>query len=241
MSAKEAADRAGAGVGRESGAADVDPEEAGLTLRERKKRRTRQRISGEATRLFIERGFEQVTVAEVARAAEVSAMTVFNYFPRKEDLFLDRVPEVAEMLVRAVRDRGPGEVPLAALRRLATGLVASGHPLTKVGEGFGNFWRTVLDSPALRARGREVLEELEELLAAELGRATGAAPGDPEPRLAAALIVAGWRAAYATAARRQLDGDPAEVVAVEQAAVLERTFDALERALPVLGRERRPG
>ncbi|MFF9482417.1 TetR/AcrR family transcriptional regulator [Streptomyces sp. NPDC014733] len=231
MSAKEAADRAGA----DGGAVDTDAEEAGLTLRERKKRRTRQRISGEASRLFVERGFEQVTVAEVARAAEVSAMTVFNYFPRKEDLFLDRVPEATEMLVRAVRDREPGETPLAALRRLATGLVASGHPLTRVGEGFGRFWRTVLDSPALRARGREVLEELEGLLAAELARAAGAAPGDPEPRIAAALIAGGWRAAYATAVQRQLDGDPAEAVAVEQAAVLERTFDALERALPALG------
>lgn len=62
-----------------------------LGLRERKKRLTRQRISGEATALFLERGFDEVAVAEVARAAGVSTMTVFNYFPRKEDLFLDRI------------------------------------------------------------------------------------------------------------------------------------------------------
>ncbi|MDC7339572.1 TetR/AcrR family transcriptional regulator [Streptomyces lydicus] len=128
-------------------------EDGRLTLRERKKLRTRQRISGEATLLFIRHGFDNVTVAEVARAAEVSTMTVFNYFPRKEDLFLDRVPEGRELLIRAVRERGADETPLAALRRLTLDLLAQRHPLAAVGEGYGHFWRTVLDSPALRARG----------------------------------------------------------------------------------------
>ncbi|MFJ9411851.1 TetR/AcrR family transcriptional regulator [Streptomyces sp. NPDC101393] len=215
-----------------------------LTLRERKKLRTRQRISGEATLLFVERGFDNVTVAEVARAAEVSTMTVFNYFPRKEDLFLDRIPEGQELVTRAIRERAAGETPLDALRRLAFGLLERRHPLGGVGEGFPYFWRTVLDSPALRARAREAVEELEGTLAgllaeaAEAGRETG--PGDgpgaggrrQDVRLAAALIVAAYRAAYAGAAARQLEGDPAEGVAVEQESVLRRTFDALARALP---------
>lgn len=59
-------------------------------LRERKKWETRRRISDVATGLFFARGFDNVTIAEVAEAAGVSRMTVFNYFPRKEDLFLDR-------------------------------------------------------------------------------------------------------------------------------------------------------
>ncbi|MEU6329525.1 TetR/AcrR family transcriptional regulator [Streptomyces sp. NPDC047049] len=205
-----------------------------LTLRERKKLRTRQRISGEATLLFIQRGFDNVTVAEVARAAEVSTMTVFNYFPRKEDLFLDRIPEARELIIRAVRERGADESPLAALRRLALGLLAERHPLAAVGEGFEHFYRTVLDSPALRARGREAVEEMESTLAALLAEAAGGdadRPG-PDARLAAALIVAGIRAAGAEAVARQLGGDPVDEVAVEQAEVLRRTFDALERALP---------
>ncbi|QZY15410.1 TetR/AcrR family transcriptional regulator [Streptomyces decoyicus] len=209
-------------------------EDGRLTLRERKKLRTRQRISGEATLLFIRRGFDNVTVAEVARAAEVSTMTVFNYFPRKEDLFLDRIPEGRELLTRTVRERGADESPLAALRRLTLGLLAERHPLAGVGEGFEHFWRTVLDSPALRARGREAVEEMEDALAVLLAEAVGGDAGRPgrDVRLAAALIIAGIRAAYAGAAARQLGGDPVDDVAVEQAEVLRRTFDALERALP---------
>ncbi|MGY5126348.1 TetR/AcrR family transcriptional regulator [Streptomyces nigrescens] len=208
-------------------------EEGRLTLRERKKLRTRQRISGEATLLFIRRGFDHVTVAEVARAAEVSTMTVFNYFPRKEDLFLDRIPEARELIVRAVRERGADEAPLAALRRLVLGLLAERHPLAGVGEGFEYFWRTVLDSPALRARGREAVEEMEDTLAALLAEAAGGTdrPGH-DARLGAALVVAAVRVAYVEAAARQLGGDPVDEVAVEQAEVLRRTFEALERALP---------
>ncbi|MFI0789358.1 TetR/AcrR family transcriptional regulator [Streptomyces lydicus] len=209
-------------------------EEGGrLTLRERKKLRTRQRISGEATLLFVRHGFDNVTVAEVARAAEVSTMTVFNYFPRKEDLFLDRVPEGRELLIRAVRERGAGEAPLAALRRLVLGLLAQRHPLGAVGEGYEHFWRTVRDSPALLARGREVVEELERTLAGLLAEAEG---GDAErpghrSRLAAALIVAGVRTAYAEAIGRQLAGEAVDEVAAEQVEVVRRTFEALERAL----------
>ncbi|MEX2973442.1 TetR/AcrR family transcriptional regulator [Streptomyces sp. C184] len=225
--------RSGA-TGDRSGEAGFTTEDGRLTLRERKKLRTRQRISGEATLLFIERGFDHVTVAEVARAAEVSTMTVFNYFPRKEDLFLDRIPEARELIVRAVRERGADESPLAALRALVLGLLAERHPLSAVGEGFEHFWRTVLDSPALRARGREAVEEMEGILAALLAEAAGGDADRPghDARLAAALIIAGVRAACAGAVARQLGGDPVDEVAVEQAEVLRRTFDALERALP---------
>ncbi|MFI1502238.1 TetR/AcrR family transcriptional regulator [Streptomyces platensis] len=209
-------------------------DEGRLTLRERKKLRTRQRISGEATLLFIRRGFDNVTVAEVARAAEVSTMTVFNYFPRKEDLFLDRIPEARELIVRAVRERGTEGSPLAALRRLVLALLAERHPLAGVGEGFEHFWRTVLDSPALRARGREAVEEMEGALAGLLAEASGGDAERPghDARLGAALTVAAIRVAYVDAAVRQLGGDPVDEVAVEQAEVLRRTFDALERALP---------
>src|SRR5436853_609935 len=76
-------------------------------LRERKKRKTRESIANAAARLFTERGFEVVTVAEVARAAEVSEQTVFNYFPTKEDLVFDRDAEVEESLVRLVCELEP--------------------------------------------------------------------------------------------------------------------------------------
>src|SRR6058998_2688919 len=89
-----------------------------MGLREFKKQRTRQAIADAAMRLFVERGFDHVTVAEVAEAAGVSDKTVFNYFPTKEDLFYDEVPAREEALRQAIRGRRPGESILAALRRL---------------------------------------------------------------------------------------------------------------------------
>lgn len=77
-------------------------------LRERKKRQTRQYISDVATHLFIERGFDAVTIAEIAEASDVSVNTVYNYFSTKEDLFLDRSQGVVERLSRFVRARDPG-------------------------------------------------------------------------------------------------------------------------------------
>src|ERR687888_2187364 len=85
-------------------------------LRERKKERTRQTIAETARRLFAERGFEAVTVAEVARAADVSEGTVFNYFPSKEDLFYSQMESFEAALIEAVRNRPPGQAVLVAFR-----------------------------------------------------------------------------------------------------------------------------
>src|SRR6266567_1533882 len=90
---------------------------AGSGLRERKKQRTRQAISDVATRLFIARGFDAVTVAEVAQAADVSVNTVFNYFSTKEDLFFDRAETFINEPSRIVRARRRGESVVDALYR----------------------------------------------------------------------------------------------------------------------------
>ncbi|MGW7790974.1 TetR/AcrR family transcriptional regulator [Streptomyces tricolor] len=196
-----------------------------LSLRERKKHETRQRISDIATGLIAQRGFDAVTVAEIARAAGVSPMTVFNYFPRKEDLFLDRIPQAADLFATAVRDRAPGEPPLAALRRLTLRLLDERHPLGGVGETFAEFWRVVVDSPALRARAREGAEEIERALADALGEADVA-----DPELAAALTVAAYRTVFLGSVRRLLAGDPVEEVAGDHRCRLEEAFGVLERA-----------
>src|SRR5262245_10030705 len=86
-------------------------------LRERKKQATRLAISEVATRMFIERGFDQVTVAEVADAAGVSANTIFNYFSTKEELFFDRSAEVEDAPSRIVRERRAGESVIDAVAR----------------------------------------------------------------------------------------------------------------------------
>lgn len=201
-----------------------DAKEAPVSLRELKKRETRQRISDEATVLFAARGFDHVTVAEVARAAHVSTMTVFNHFPRKEDLFLDRIPEAVELFTAAVSERGQGASPLTGLRELLLRLLDQRHPLAAVGDTFPPFWRIVLDSPALRARAREGVEELENALADAIG--------GPDARLTAALTVAAYRAVYVTTAGRQLDGERAADVAEDHRVLVNAAFDALERALP---------
>ena len=87
-------------------------------LRERKKQQTRQLIADTARELFAERGFEAVTVSDIARAADVSAQTVFNYFPTKEDLFYSRLEAFESELVAAVRDRAPDESVSVGLRAL---------------------------------------------------------------------------------------------------------------------------
>jgi AcrR family transcriptional regulator len=171
-------------------------------LRERKKQELRRRLSDLATRMFLERGFDAVSVAEVAEAAGVSKMTVFNYFPRKEDLFLDRGPEFAALITEAVRERPAGVSPAAAVRDLCLRLIDESRPPVGVHDLMTDFWRVVLDSPALRARVREALDELEALLAALLAEA-----GQPHATMAAALMLAAVRICYVDAARRMLGGE----------------------------------
>jgi len=125
-------------------------------LRERKKEQTRQLIADTAWRLFADRGFDRVTVAEVARQAEVATATVFNYFPNKEDLFFFRLDAFGAGLVEAVGARPVGEPVLAAFRRA---MLASGGLLAQVQAGdlqalerLRTVNRVIAASPALQAR-----------------------------------------------------------------------------------------
>jgi AcrR family transcriptional regulator len=154
--------------------------------RESKKRETRQRISDAATKLFLERGFEAVTLDEIAVAARVSKMTVFNYFPRKEDLMLDRQDDLKLVFFReAIRARPTGQSPLSALRALMVSLRSEKHPFAYFDRHTADFWRFVATSPSLEARLRELGEEAAAGLAIEL---RDSAP-DGLARLAAGMIV----------------------------------------------------
>ncbi|GAA4771787.1 TetR/AcrR family transcriptional regulator [Actinomycetospora chlora] len=194
-------------------------------LRETKKAQTRQRIADAATLLFVERGFDAVSVAEVAAAAEVSKMTVFNHFPRKEDMFFDRIPEATALLVDAVRARAPGTTPLAAVRALLLELTAQRHPLSGIRDGVGPFLRTVQESPALVARLREVGGEIEDAVSAVFAEA-----GVVRPELLAALTVAAIRTVVLAGSRRILAGEASAAVVEDHVAALHAAFDALERA-----------
>lgn len=171
-------------------------------LRERKKQATREHISNTATRLFIERGFEQVTIDEVAIAANVSKMTVFNYFPRKEDLFFDRSDDVQQLLRQAIEGRGKRS-PLVALQTLAHELVEQGHPLTKRNRDVASYWKVVSESTSLHAYALGLLEQLERELGHMLAASIEAQANDPIARLLAAMVLDSWRIAFGEALRRQ--------------------------------------
>jgi AcrR family transcriptional regulator len=204
-------------------------------LRERKKRATRQFISNVATKLFTERGFDNVTVDEVAAAANVSKMTVFNYFPRKEDLFFDRSDEAQQFLRVALEGRGRRS-PLAALRALAYELLEQRHPFVKVTASVAAFWKVVAASPTLRAHTRELGEEVERDLGQMLASSVGAPPGDPTARLIAALLMGAWRVAYREALRRHRSARAANREGFIE--LLERGFvaaSAAARGSPYVG------
>jgi AcrR family transcriptional regulator len=196
-------------------------------LRERKKRDTRQRLSDLATAMFIERGFDNVSVAEIAEAAGVSKMTVFNYFPRKEDLFFDRGPEFVEMVTDAIRGRAKGVSPVAALGALMLRQLDERHPLAGLRDSYPAFWNVVLASPALRARVREAVVDAETLIGHLLAEAEGRPPEDPEIRLTAALVMATARVCYQSAAERVMAGEKAEDIFPEHRAFVESAFQRL--------------
>src|SRR5580765_1019753 len=139
-------------------------------LRERKKEATRLLITETARRLFAERGFEAVTVADVARAADVAPKTVFNYFPTKEDLFYSRLEAFEEELLEAVRTRAVGESVLHAFSRFLLaprGVFArlEGDDSDTARERLRTMTRVVSESPALLAREWYVYDRYTETLA----------------------------------------------------------------------------
>ncbi|WP_427890927.1 TetR/AcrR family transcriptional regulator [Kribbella sp. GL6] len=177
---------------------------------------TRARISQIATQLFLERGFEAVTVAEVARAAEVSSVTVFKHFPRKEDLLLDRADDAAELLRTAVRANGD---VLASLRAATLRLVDERHALSGLKDGSVPFFATVAASPALIARAREIADDLQQTLTEELTA--------PDAELLAAFYVSGYTTVLVETARRQLAGESPDEVVDDHRARVELLFDRL--------------
>jgi len=161
-------------------------------VREGKKQQTRQRISDVATELFFARGFEAVTVDEIALAAQVSKMTVFNYFARKEDLILDRDDDLKLLPFRqALAARSSSQSPTDAIRAVVREMHSRKEPLCHINALMVGWWRVVNASPALKARMRELADEAAEGLASELA---GPKP-DGLARMAAAMIVMTLRVA----------------------------------------------
>jgi len=161
--------------------------------RGRKRLATRQKISDVATRLFMKRGFDNVTVDEIAEAADVSRMTVFNHFSRKEDMFFDLDDEGREELMASLQKRAAGTSPVEAVRRFAHWAMAEKRPYVRFSEaGTEQFLETIQASEALKARARAIRDELTDMLTVGLAAAAGCRLPDPAASLAASLLVATW-------------------------------------------------
>jgi AcrR family transcriptional regulator len=207
-----------------------------LGLRERKKRQTRERIAGTAGRLFAERGFEPVTVAEIAREADVSEQTVFNYFPTKEDLFYGRLETFEQDMLEAIRERDRGQTVLAAFRRFVLrprGLLAEQEPseARATAERLRTINRIIVNSPALLAREQQVFERYTRSLAKLIADETKAATGDIEPWVMANALIGVHRALIDQVRQRILDGARGAALAREIRRQAERGFAVLERGL----------
>ncbi len=178
-----------------------------LGLRERKKERTRQLIADTAWSLFADRGFDQVTVAEIAAAAEVSEATVFNYFNSKEDLVFHRMEAFEQELLGTIRDRPEGESIAAAFGRFALqprGFLVSDDP--RATEGMRAAARIITGSRALLARQREIFERFTGTLAALIAEERGLAADALEAWVAANALIGLHRALIDYTHRQALAG-----------------------------------
>jgi AcrR family transcriptional regulator len=211
--------------------ATATPSDPGL--RERKKEQTRQVISDIARRLFLERGFDSVTVAEIAREADVAEKTVFNYFPAKEDLFYGRLEEFEEELLDAIRERESGESITAAFKRFVMKQrgalqLQDDAEATKRLRAIN---RVITESPALLAREREVFDRYSEALAKLIASETRAAKGAVEPRVVASALIDVHRLLIDYVRERTVAGDAARDIARGVRAQAKRAFAVLEKGL----------
>jgi AcrR family transcriptional regulator len=179
-----------------------------LGLRDLKKQQTRERIVETAWLLFADRGFEKVTVADVARQAQVAPATVFNYFPSKEDLFYGPLEAFGNHLIEAVRAREAGEPVLVAFRRY---LEDTGGLLARIRAGDAEALqrartvnRVIADSPALQARERQALARTTDNLAALLAEENGTERDDVHAHVAASALMGVHRALLDYVRRRVL-------------------------------------
>jgi AcrR family transcriptional regulator len=202
----------------------------GPGLRERKKQQTRQLIYETAARLFAERGFEAVTVAEIARAAEVSEVTVFNYFPTKEELFFAGMEFFEETLLETVRARAPGESVFTAFRRQVVdgcdGLGARGRAAV-----IARAATLIGASPALQVREREIVARYTDELARLLAEETGVDPDDTEPLAVASALMGTQRALVGYVRSSVLAGRRGARLATDARSQATRAFARLRDGL----------
>jgi AcrR family transcriptional regulator len=201
---------------------------SGTGLRELKKARARRHIADTAARLFAERGYEHVSVTDVAREAEVAEQTVYNYFPTKEQLVTDREQQIQDRLCELIRSRPPGLTPAAAIRGFVLGSVDAIRAIPPEN------WRGELGylaaiSPAVH---RLALELADRQAAAMASAISETSPVPPEIATLQGIALAGvFQIIISEAGRRTREGQSQARIADELYPVLERIVDELDRWL----------
>jgi AcrR family transcriptional regulator len=203
-------------------------------LREAKKRRTRVTIAAVAMELFTARGFDAVTVAEIARAAGVSEKTVFNYFPSKEDLVFERGQERRAALLEALRNRPAGASLLDPFREET--LTFLDHVEHDPPASILAVPRLVMGSPALRDRLFLGWERDADALVPAIARDAGVAEDDLVAQVVARTLTSTQRLVYRAAFTRLMAGDDQRRVAADLRRQAAMAYDRLEAGLAGYGR-----
>jgi AcrR family transcriptional regulator len=198
---------------------------SGTGLRERKKARTRQLIVNTSARLFAERGYENVAVSDVAREAEVSEQTVYNYFPTKEQLVTDREQSIQDRLCELIRSRPPDKTPAAAIREFVLTTVAGIPDIPP------KLWRGELPylaaiSPTVHRLSLELIDRQARALAAVISDTT-AVPAEIA-RLHGIALATVFGTIISEAGRRTRDGQSQTKIARELSRMIESVLDELD-------------
>jgi AcrR family transcriptional regulator len=202
-------------------------------LRERKKRQTRAAIAEAAMALFAEHGFDAVTVADVARAADVSEKTVFNYFPAKEDLVMVGGEERRAALIEAIRTRPDGTSIVEPFRQATMAFVDAVE--TGPVESIVAVPRLVAGSRALRNRLFLGWEEEATRLAPVVAEEAGMPEGDLVPAVVARTLAWTHRLVFRAAFQRLLAGEDQVAVAADLREQARRAYETLEQGLAGYG------
>jgi len=196
--------------------------QAEVGLRARKKQQTRQALIEAALRLYREKGLDGVTVADIAKEANVAPRTFFGYFETKEDVFLGRGDNRVDLLIEAIRKRDRRTPILGAVRPM---LLQDRERPRRQQQPANPSLSELLHHRSIAGRLRERWNQWEDQLAGAIARDVGARPGDPEPRVVAAAITGAIRVAAAAALEQPR----------RRRQIAERAFDLLSSGLSRYG------
>ena len=197
--------------------------ESATGLRERKKRATRDALARAGVELFVERGYDETTLAEIAEVAGVSTRTIFAYFPSKEDILFATMQTMRDALAQALADRPAGTDALTALQEF---ILSSAHEKTELDHKLG---QVIAADPTLSSHKRARIAEFQEVLAAAIADDLGVGPDDLRPQVAAASLTAAFEVL-----ERQDRGDSTVPTHEEIAAAIDPVISFVRAGLQAL-------